>query len=361
MIKKNKGKLILSSLAILLPTLIGFLLWDQLPAQMATHWGFSGEANGWSGRLFTVVGLPLIFLAVHWLCILITVADPSSRQQHPKAFQLVIWIMPVVNIMSMGFTYFIALGHAFSAMTLLNLTLGLMFVIIGNFMPKFKQNNTTGIKIIWTLTSEANWNATHRFAGKLWVAAGLVLLLCSFLPGTWGMVAILAALIPACGLPIFFSWRFHKKEVEAGTAPAQSVVSQISKRHKIISICMSAVLAVILAVVFFTGNVHIQLGDSNFTIEASYWQDITVEYAEFDSCEYRTQGVDGTRVGGYGSPRLSLGTFQNEEFGLYTRYTYTQCPSAIVLTSGEKVLVISGKDRSATEALWSELSQRIGK
>ena len=63
---------------------------------------------------------------------------------------------------------------------------------------------------------------------------------------------------------------------------------------------------------------------------------------------------------GFGSPKLSMGTFSNEEFGLYTRYTYTQCSTAIVIRSGERVLVISAEDAAATRALYEALLEKVG-
>ena len=59
---------------------------------------------------------------------------------------------------------------------------------------------------------------------------------------------------------------------------------------------------------------------------------------------------------GFSSAKLLLGTFENEEFGRYTRYTYTNPESCIVLTSGEQVLVFSGKDAQETENIYSYLA-----
>ena len=55
---------------------------------------------------------------------------------------------------------------------------GLMFMVIGNYLPKVKQNNTIGIRVVWTLQDEENWSATHRFSGKIWVASGILCMLC---------------------------------------------------------------------------------------------------------------------------------------------------------------------------------------
>ena len=70
--------------------------------------------------------------------------------------------------------------------------------------------------------------------------------------------------------------------------------------------------------------------------------------------------VSGSREWGFGSPTLLMGSFKNEEFGMYTRYTYTSCDACVVLTSGEKVLVLNGADEAATKAIYEALKARIG-
>ena len=58
---------------------------------------------------------------------------------------------------------------------------GVMFIGLGNYMPKLKQNYTIGIKVPWTLNSEENWNMTHRMAGKLYVVAGVISIIIALL------------------------------------------------------------------------------------------------------------------------------------------------------------------------------------
>ena len=71
MLKKNKLKVIISSIAILLPMLFGLVMWDQLPDTMTTHWGADGNADGFSGKVFAVFGLPAIILVLHCVCVLL--------------------------------------------------------------------------------------------------------------------------------------------------------------------------------------------------------------------------------------------------------------------------------------------------
>ena len=58
---------------------------------------------------------------------------------------------------------------------------GVLFIIVGNYLPKVSQSYTVGIKLPWTLDDEENWNKTHRFAGFLWVICGILMIISAFL------------------------------------------------------------------------------------------------------------------------------------------------------------------------------------
>lgn len=92
MLKKNKKFFIASCIVILLPMFAGFLLWDQLPAQVATHFGRNGEADRYSSKLFAVAGIYLFLLAVHILCSVITEFDPKKRNVGSKIYHLILCI-----------------------------------------------------------------------------------------------------------------------------------------------------------------------------------------------------------------------------------------------------------------------------
>ncbi len=70
MLKKNKFKVILSAIIILLPMLFGIIMWNDLPNTITTHWGADGKADGFSGKVFAVFGLPCILLVLHFVCCL---------------------------------------------------------------------------------------------------------------------------------------------------------------------------------------------------------------------------------------------------------------------------------------------------
>ena len=212
MLKKNKGLMILTSVITLLPIAAGLLLWDQLPETMAIHWNSHGVADGWASRPMVVFGLPLFLLAIHWLGVWMTGQDKRNRHQNEKVLQMMFWIAPVVSLFGCGGTYALALGQPLHIDRLALLLLGILFAIIGNYLPKCRQNYTIGIKIVWTLSDQENWNATHRLAGKLWMTGGMLLMLCAFLSGkalTWAMPVVLGIMV---GIPILYSWWFSRRQ-----------------------------------------------------------------------------------------------------------------------------------------------------
>ena len=210
MIKKNLKLLIITSLIILIPIFVGLILWNQLPEQMPTHWNVSGEIDGWSSKPFAVFGLPLILLGFHWICALATGSDPKKANHPEKIVQLVLWIIPILSVAMSVLTYMAALGKEVHTEMIMPVLIGLVLTIVGNYLPKCKQNYTIGIKIPWTLNSEENWNKTHRFAGWLWTICGIVLMLTGFLGGFWIFFGVVLLMVIA---PFIYSYLLHRKGV----------------------------------------------------------------------------------------------------------------------------------------------------
>ena len=210
--QKHKWLLVITSVLIVLPIFGGLLLWDKLPEQVPFHWGINGEVDGWTSKPVAVFLMPAMMLAVQWLCVLATAMDPKAKDvTKTKMMGIVLWIIPLLNIVLHVMVYCAALGHEISASVVLPLIFGAMFVIMGNYLPKCKQSYTMGIKLPWTLNDEANWNATHRMAGKLWVAGGLLVMPCAPFPSAITFILMMAILLVMIVVPTVYSYLFFKK------------------------------------------------------------------------------------------------------------------------------------------------------
>lgn len=206
--KWSKKTFVLTCIVALLPMVIGVLLWNQLPEEIATHFGADGVANGWSSKGTAVFGMPLILLFAHVLCVGITSQDPKIENMNEKMLALILWICPVVSVFVTVTVYGHALGYDMNVEKLAMVLVALMFVIIGNYLPKCKPNYTVGIKLPWTLDSEENWNRTHRLAGFVWVIGGLVMLVNAFVGVEWLMPVVMLVLV---FVPTGYSFLYYLK------------------------------------------------------------------------------------------------------------------------------------------------------
>lgn len=365
MIKKYKWQLIISSIIILLPIVVGVLIWNYLPEQIAAHWSGAGTPDGWTGRSFTIFGIPIILFVVHWICVLFTARDPKNKDQSSKIFNMVLWLLPITSLLVCGFTYAIALGNDVNIGMMVRILLGLMFLILGNYMPKCKQNHTIGVKVTWALRNEENWNKTHRFTGRLWVFGGLLLLATIFVSMEKLQYVFLPMIFIMAFAPMIYSYVYYRKQLKAGTVTKEeTVMAPSEKKTTKISMAVGIVILVFAAIFLFTGEFEVTFDETSFTIDAVYWDDATVHYADIDDIEYREQDDPEaweSRTFGYGSFNLLMGEFENDEFGAYTRYAYTACDSCVVLTVDGKILVINGTDEGHTKAIYNELIKRIRK
>lgn len=210
MFKENKKTLFITCAVILLPIVAGLLLWDRLPDRIPTHWGMGGEVDGWSSKGFAVFAMPALMLGIQLLCFFVTASDPKRGNIRRKYLSMVLWIIPVLSVMTSCISYAVALGAQIRVEQVIPGFIGLMFVIIGNYMPKFQQSYTMGIRLPWTLSSEENWNRTHRFGGKIWALGGIGVLFCTLMG--WGIasIAILAVVVI---VPTVYSYVLYRKGI----------------------------------------------------------------------------------------------------------------------------------------------------
>ena len=156
MIKKYRGSLISSILVILAGVLVGF----------------TSIQGKWINLFFVV--MQCVFVAIIFY-------DNRSRQQSPKVIGMTIWMIPVITLLYNGIARLVNTGADMENlfMAFMYYGTGLLFMVIGNYLPKVKQKHTIGIRVIWTLQDEENWNATHSFSGRIWRTSGILCMLCT--------------------------------------------------------------------------------------------------------------------------------------------------------------------------------------
>ena len=363
MIKNNILKTVISSLLTLLPIPIWLLLGAVLPEELAIKLGISGE---YSAALSVFVILPVVMLGIHLICLLVSDRFGMGEGQSEKVIGIVFWIVPAISLYTVLMLAFILLGYVDSPVALVMVLLGVVFAVIGNYLPKTTRNVTMGIKIRWTLANDENWSATHRLCGRLFVALGLVCFVSAFLPVVPAIIISTVMLLVSIIAPTVYSYRFYKKQISDGTATEEEYKAELSRVFKgkkgylVAGIVVVAVLITFLPFLLFTGDVTVSLSDSAITVDSDFWSATTVEYSEIESVEYREEGIPGERINGVSSPRLLAGIFRNSELGLYTRYTYTAKAPTILITANGTKLVIAADTPEATAEIYTRLLAYVG-
>ena len=175
--KTNKKTLILTSVVILLPILIGILLWNKLPDSMAIHFNFDNEADGYREKWFAVIITPFILLALHLIMAMIIAADPRKKNISSKVYGITIWLAPASSLALAVVTYPYNLGIHFNISLFIGIFMGITCIILGNYLPKTRQNYTIGCLLPWTYANEENWNKTNRLAGVISIVMGILIII----------------------------------------------------------------------------------------------------------------------------------------------------------------------------------------
>ncbi len=206
MIKKHLRILLLTSILILFPMIIGIFIWDKLPEMIATHWNMSGNVDGWASKPIVVFGIPLLMLIIQWFGFIMTM---NNTNMNNKVMYLVLCIVPMISWLLTIVIYGSALGYDVNVGKIVSIVLGCMFTIIGNYLPKQTQNYFVGIRLPWTLKSEENWRKTHHLSGWIWMISGVLIILSGIFEIYWICFLCFTLMVI---LPIGYSYWLSKKE-----------------------------------------------------------------------------------------------------------------------------------------------------
>jgi uncharacterized membrane protein len=157
---------------------VGAFLYPSLPDAVPSHWNIQGEVDGYLSKPWGVIILPLSAILVFVVMRLIPVISPKGYRT--ESFANVVHIFQVAMVGFMSIVAILVLLAASGVNVPMNESifamLGVMFMVIGNYLGKTRKNFFLGIRTPWTLASDEVWGRTHRLAGRLFILQGLIML-----------------------------------------------------------------------------------------------------------------------------------------------------------------------------------------
>lgn len=203
-----------AALAIILASLaVGACLYSDVPEDMASHWNYEGQVDGYISRFWGVFLLPLVSAAMLALFLVLPKVDPLGK--NIEKFRKYYDIFIVMMVAFMAYIYGLSLawnvGYEFNMGLLVVPALGAIIYYSGILMENAKQNWFIGIRTPWTLSSDKVWDKTHKLAAKLFKVMGAAVLLFLFVP-VQAMFLLATLMVLALVYVVVYSYLEYRKE-----------------------------------------------------------------------------------------------------------------------------------------------------
>ncbi len=207
--KDNYKNYIIGLVALILSA----IAYPRLPEQIPIHFNAQGIPDNYGSPL-TIFLLPAIILLVNVLAEVTKHTDPRAANYSifSKHYYLFFLTLNVFLFLVQLYLITYALEMiTFNVSNVVMVGIGVLFIIIGNMLPKVKQNFFMGIKTPWALADEQVWYETHRFGGKVWFLLGIILCICGFLPTAVQIPTVLISAGIAAIVPTVYSYIIYKR------------------------------------------------------------------------------------------------------------------------------------------------------
>lgn len=202
-----------NALSLVLLVVIAFAsvyFYPTLPDQVPSHFDLNGNPNEYRSREFIVLFLPLFFGSILALVGLLVKFSPEKFSM-PNSRMALNRILFGTGLLFTALHLGLMLEPSSkgSLEKFLCFGMALFMIVAGNVMGKTERNFFIGIRLPWTINSEQNWRATHRFAGKLMVIFGVALFAVSFVKAST-IIMMIGLFVPIVA-PAIYSFIYYRK------------------------------------------------------------------------------------------------------------------------------------------------------
>ncbi|KXG43120.1 SdpI family protein [Tepidibacillus decaturensis] len=210
-------------LAIILSTFaIGLILSPQLPDQIPTHWNIQGEVDSYGEKWQAILLFPGLNLFLFFLFFVTPKIDPRKESYAKFAGVYIVFRWSIHLFLAL--IYLLTLLYAIKGADqipnylrvgfIVPFLVSVLFIIIGNYSGKIKDNYFIGIRTPWTLCSKEVWYKTHRLAGKLFVITGILGIIGSLFQGMIAFILLIGSLLISVGVITLYSYLQYQKEIK---------------------------------------------------------------------------------------------------------------------------------------------------
>jgi uncharacterized membrane protein len=199
---------------VLVAAVVSLLVYPRLPPRVAMHWSLAGQPNGYSPTWLAVILLPLMILAMRGLAGVLPRIDPKGANY--QRFAGTYWLILNGVMLFLGLVHLAVLGYGLGAPVrmdrLIPAGVGVLLMVVGNYLTRVQPNWFVGIRTPWTLSSESVWRRTHRVGGRIMAGGGALMVLAAFLPTGVYLAVLFTTLVLVSVVPLVLSYVWWKRE-----------------------------------------------------------------------------------------------------------------------------------------------------
>ena len=181
---------------------------------MVQHWGVGGTPTWAAPKPLAIFILPITLAVLHLIVSTIVTSDTAVQKNPKKIQQMVLWLVPAISIFTNLGVLLANLNTNLDIGIIILPFVGLLLIIIGNYLPKTRQNYFIGIRVPWTLNDTDNWYKTHKLAGKTCILTGFLFIIGAAMPQTPDMLMtlLISVLVLVAVIPIAYSYIIHREQ-----------------------------------------------------------------------------------------------------------------------------------------------------
>ena len=200
-------------LVLAAPFIASIYLWNDMPDIVPTHFNAQGEADDYGPKWINAFLLPGISVLTYLFLLIIPAIDPKKRIERTQ--KPITAIRVIISIFLAGI-YTIVMMKTFNVDAKIDqfvfVGVGLLIVVVGNYMNSIKPNYFIGLRTPWTLENPEVWKRTHRFSSKLWIIGGSFMIISTFIPSLRGSLYVISGLVAILAIiPFAYSYVIFNK------------------------------------------------------------------------------------------------------------------------------------------------------
>lgn len=198
-------------IAVLCMSVVGYMLYPVLPAQVPSHWNMYGEVDAWQSPLQSVLFVPILTIVLGF--VLLGISRLDMRPSIQRAMALTIIVMMAFFFVLHTAILLIGAGYTLSLPRIIIAAIGLLFGALGQIMRGIAPNGFIGIRVYWTLAHPVVWHESHEQAANAMAFAAVLLVFVALLPidVRWCFISMFIIVMVAIAWPIMYAYRrFHQ-------------------------------------------------------------------------------------------------------------------------------------------------------